>query len=116
MVAFPRARKPPWQCVVPDGLWHNSIRSDLGTSVVSCLVYHINKDMNVAILETSYLIGCLLIREGCLDKRGDFALEDGLADQALQRGRGGGPHPGQDQNKVRRSRGFCRHHQRTLDM
>lgn len=68
--------------------------------MASYLVYHISKDLNVTTLESSYLISCLLTREDGLDKRGDFALEDGPADQALQRMITGVENNGWDEEEV----------------
>ena len=47
------------------------------------LIYYIDEGLNITPAEAVNRFGCLLVREDCLDKGGEFILRGGMADQAL---------------------------------
>ena len=48
-------------------------------------IYYVDDGLSIALLETINRIGCLLVREDRLYKRGEFTLGNRAADQALPR-------------------------------
>ena len=60
--------------------WERTNPSEV-KNVVTYLIYYIDKGLNVATLEIINYLNRLHVREYCLDKRGEFILWNGTANQ-----------------------------------